>query len=287
MTLLSIIFSVVFVITFAVLIYQRIQKNKLRTQLDKFINLVEALKKVLMIVQMHRGFTTTYLNHNQEFKDAIDEMKTLSDKLWSQMSSEHTELTDDPLFIGLLNHWERLKVRWVNQTVDNNIEQHNRLIINLLCLLDNQVKENASFVNQGGINSITVLWRLLLETIESIAQTRIIGNGIISNRKSKKLDRNKLNYLMARTKFNLNQLNDSRALFENINGMDSIEDNLLKSTQNAEHFFEFVLKLLLKDTAQNYSTEQLYDISTEVIEPLNQLFDRTIELLKGGDMYKK
>jgi hypothetical protein len=286
MTLLAIIFILGFVIILSVLYYQRIQKIKRRVQLDKFINLVGILKQALIMVQLHRGFTTAYLNHNHEYKDAIDDMKILSDKLWLQLSSEHLALADNPLFIGILNHWERLKVRWVNQTIDNNIEQHNRLIINLLCLIDNQVEENSLIVNQEELHSMAVLWRLLLETIESIAQTRAVGIGIISNKKSKNLDRNKVNSLMTRTKCNLQQINDSRLLFKKIMGMNSIEDALLKSTQHTDYFYEFVFKLLLKDPTQHYSTEQLFEISMVAIEPLNQFFDSTIESLKGGALYK-
>jgi hypothetical protein len=88
---------------------------------------------------------------------------------------------------------------------------------------------------------------------------------------------------MARTKCNLLQLNESKSLFENINGMDSIEDDLLNFTQNTECFFEFVFQLLLNDTPLNYSTEQLFDISMAAIEPLNQLFDRTMASMKDGE----
>ncbi|WP_156491858.1 MULTISPECIES: hypothetical protein [unclassified Oleiphilus] len=62
----------------------------------------------------------------------------------------------------------------------NNIEQHNRLIINLLYLIENQAESYLPMLSFGRDSGLDVIWKELLETIEAIGQTRAIGMGVVS-----------------------------------------------------------------------------------------------------------
>jgi hypothetical protein len=144
------------------------------------IGLVKNLKVLLIFIQQHRGLTTGYLHGDRSLDNAVRQAKQRVDNQWRVIENDHPLIIEDQLFEGISTHWKRLSFRWQQKAVTNNIEQHNRLIINLLYLIENQAESYLPMLSFGRDSGLDVIWKELLETIEAIGQTRAIGMGVVS-----------------------------------------------------------------------------------------------------------
>jgi hypothetical protein len=263
-----------------VFLKQRARHSEIKASVIKCINLITALKNVLIVIQKHRGLTTAYLNGQHGLKPTIDDMKALADKLWLALLSEHSELIENALYLGVSNHWERLKDRWVNQSIDNNIEQHNRLILNLLFLIDSQSESKPLASYQRGRPGLAISLKALLETIEILGQIRAIGSGMMSARKSKALERNKLSFLISKAELNLSEITLSYEQASSIEYAGKEKKYLSMSAQNWTDLVAFITEHFAKEHIQERSSDEFFDLASCVIRPLSLLFDDVLDSLK-------
>ena len=274
-------------------LYFTVKKNQRteRFELQKCLTQLKSLKELLIHIQRHRGLTTGYLHGEQTLRADIQAVQSRTNDLWKSLAANHPGLTKDKLFEGISSHWQRLEARSLTIEPNNNIDQHNRLITNLLYLIENQTDQNRLFVTLSREAGLDVIWKELLGTIEAIGQTRAIGMGVVSEGKSTALDRIKLKYLSERVSAQFESL--SNAFLESSPGKvktiarehEYSVSAIKKAKSKIIELQSFIDNTLLDARIDSSSAIAFFQVASDAITPLNELFDlATNELATSIDL---
>ncbi|MFT7185895.1 MAG: hypothetical protein ACI84K_001283 [Pseudohongiellaceae bacterium] len=256
---------------------QQIKKQNVRYCLHKLVQ----LKSLLILIQQHRGQSTAYLHGDQNVFLSILQLRKQVDKQWRTLSTDYPALTTDKLFEGIHNHWDRLKVRFEALQATNNIDQHNRLLNNLLYLIENQAEQNIALTKMSRAAGLGIIWKELLDTIEAIGQTRAIGVGIVASRKSTAVERIQLKFLVDKVNNRLNELekslNTSKSLASKPTDINMAWSKAFtqQAKINAEQLTLFINNQLLQDKVISISTEAFFNLASNTIKPLDEIFNQT------------
>ncbi|MFT5717315.1 MAG: hypothetical protein ACI9T7_001506 [Oleiphilaceae bacterium] len=272
----------------SVLFMYQLKKNQRLKQADvqRCLTKLEVLKDLLLHIQQHRGLSTGFLHGDVSLKlNMMSTMNTVKN-LWLSLARDYPKLTQDALFEGVSSHWQRLESRCLELTASNNIEQHNRLITNLLHLIENQAEENRLLIRFSRELGLNVIWKELLETIEAIGQTRAIGMGLVSEGKSTAVERIQLKYLNEKVLTRLVALNTSFAGDSGaVNASHVLEkcsvDPFIKTADaKIAELHAFIHKNLLQPKINTISGEDFFQLASSAIVPLNALFNLASNTLK-------
>ncbi len=262
-----------------------LQKRHAQAQKNDIIETIDTLthlKKLLILIQQHRGLSTGYLNGQHNLNNTITQTSNNIDKLWREVNRQFPKIVHDQLFEGISSHWARLKTRWQEQSISNNIQQHNRLITNLLYLIENQAESNPSLTRFARSSGMDIIWKELLETIEAIGQTRAIGMGIIGEGKSTAVERIQIQFLLEKANTRLSHLNE--VFIDTINTKWCI-DYTSQAKANAILLNEFVATTFLDSKPKMVShegvSETFFKLASNTITPLDTLFVKATSSLKN------
>lgn len=278
-------FSSLLILAFSlVLISVLINKKKKRIHDQKIclcLYKLERLKGLLIHIQRHRGLTCAFLQGDKHALINIQRLAVELDAKWRQLISNHPELVEDPLFEGIQNHWERLSVRWQSLQFQNNMEQHNRLINNLLFLIENHAVQHIELNKLARTTGLDVIWKELLEATEAIGQTRAIGVSLVAAKRSAPIERIKLKFLTDKVSRQLAELqtslNSNRARAAQINGIDMRWANpIIQDAQDkAQALNVCINQHLMVDQEITLNTDSFFKLATDAIEPLETIFNHT------------
>ena len=261
-------------------------------EVQRSLEKLVALKDLLIHIQQHRGLSTSVLHGNESLKRNLEAKKNTLQGLWKGLLDNYPELFKDSLFEGIYSHWQRLEIRCLELSSSNNIEQHNRLITNLLYLIENQAEENRLLIHFTRQADLEVIWKELLETIEAIGQTRAIGMGLVSEGKSTAVERIQLKYLSDRVCSRLQTLNSAfmhtaaSASESETYGNFSASACIKTAESKINELQTFINKNLLKAEIGNISGEQFFQLASSAIEPLDTLFNLSSRTIKERCMLK-
>lgn len=258
--------------------YVASQKQQKGESLYLCIEELELMKALLINIQKHRGLTSGCLNGDTSLEGAIQEIRFQTDQLWRKLSPRNEALTQSSLYEGVHTHWHRLKERWREQTVDNVIDQHNRLILNLLYLIENHAEDNADLVKIGREQGIDMIWTDLLETIEAIGQTRAIGTGIVASGRSSAVERIRLKFLIEKVEQHIAKLH--QALQKNQLLGHQAQTYTIQALVNAKSLTDFINGHLMTEKNRELSAEHFFGLASASIEPLDKLFSNSTQRLK-------
>ena len=263
----------------------RIKEHDNNVKICRCLNKLERLKNLLIHIQRHRGLTSACLQGEQNARVTVQVLLVSIDKQWHELTIEYPDLLEDSLFEGIHSHWNSLKLRWEYQAMKNNTDQHNRLIHNLLFLIENHAVQHIELSLICRATGLDVIWKELLETVEVIGQTRSIGVGMVAAKISSPIDRIQLKYLIEKLNRRLTELDsafesdkDIVAKSYGIN-MDWSKELIVEAKNNAEVLSSFILNNLASENDISVSTEDFFNLASDAIEPLDTIFNRTTELL--------
>jgi len=164
-------------------------------QIDGLLKL-NSIRKLLTRVQQHRGLSNGVLHGEADLKPRLKGVTDSIATIQQDISDNYPDLLDNERWQAMLDHWQRLAVDCINLHVRNNLEQHNKLVLNLLYLINDIAFENKLHqLSNSNSESIQFLWQELLFTAESIAQIRALGTGIAAAKICTRAERIRLNYL--------------------------------------------------------------------------------------------
>lgn len=271
----------IFVAIAATAIYLMRLKQRQKRELCGVIltlNQLDEMKSLLLLIQRHRGLTSGCLQGDDKLKPNIDSTRSECDAHWQALHAARPELREDGLFEGIYSHWQRLRERWPEHEVGNNIDQHNRLILNLLYLIENLAEDSPQLALYARKHGFDMVWKEVLEAIEAIGQTRAIGTGIVASGKSSAVDRIRLKFLMEKVSNHLQQLLQN---FSKAPGDHSQEVERIQFAQaRTEILMAFTNQYLLADQITDVSAERFFEVASEAINPLDQLFSTVLQRLK-------
>lgn len=281
---MDIVFSLLLVFAglSAVLIHLKKDQQDKQNQCKQCLDLLINLKILLISIQQHRGLSVGFLHGNASLRPKIRGLENAINQQWILVSQRFPKVRGQPLYEGISSHWGRLQTRWEQLSVSNNIEQHNRLITNLLYLIEDQAANNPHLLFQAKAAGLEIIWKELLETIEAIGQTRAIGMGVVNAGESKALDRIQLKFLIDKAITRLTQLDSRFSSNEQIRGrLKGLKADLAKAKDQSYRLKAFIERYLLTQHCSEVSSDDFFQLATSVIEPLDALFGEAANHLLG------
>ncbi|SQD80548.1 nitrate- and nitrite sensing domain-containing protein [Moritella yayanosii] len=237
------------------------QRCRKQLQMDGLVKL-NSIRKLFTRVQQHRGLSNGVLHGDKNLKPRLKGLTDSIETIQQDISDNYPDLLDNERWQAILDHWQRLAVDCINLHVRNNLEQHNKLVLNLLYLINDIAFDTKLHqLNNTNSESIQFLWQELLFTAESIAQIRALGTGIAAAKKCTQAERIRLNYLCQ-------SLAQSINIQKNQDYLPKIA-HLLKVIDN-----EIII------TKPTIKADLFFNIATESIDMILASFDKQLNIVE-------
>ena len=224
---------------FLLLQMQQQQHKRQQLQLDGLIKL-NIIRKLLTRMQQHRGLSNGILHGEVDLKPRLGTVTEQINQLNIEIIDMYPDLLENERWQAMADHWQRLAIDYFNLNTRNNLEQHNKLVLNLLYLINDVAFDNQLHqLNNDKSESIQFLWQELLFTAESIAQIRALGTGIAAAKVCTRAERIRLSYLCQSLEQSINIQNNPDYLLKISHLLKVIENEIMISrpTIKADRFF--------------------------------------------------
>ena len=224
---------------FLLLQMQQQQHKRRQLQLDGLIKL-NIIRKLLTRMQQHRGLSNGILHGEADLKARLDTVTEQISQLNIEIIDMYPDLLENERWQAMTDHWQRLSIDYFNLNIRNNLEQHNKLVLNLLYLINDVAFDNKLHqLNNENSESIQFLWQELLFTAESIAQIRALGTGIAAAKVCTRAERIRLSYLCQSLEQSINIQNNPDYLLKISHLLKVIDNEIIISqpTIKADRFF--------------------------------------------------
>lgn len=245
---------------------------------------LELLKKLLTHMQQHRGLSNGELNGDSQLKCRVYDVVKMVEKDWEYLEPVKNDVANHDRFMGIYTHWNRLKVRYSGLSVRNNLEQHNRLIMNLLYLIEDVAESHQLDCIRSDSRGSEVIWKELLETAESIGQVRALGTGIVAAGGCDSIQRIRVRFLNEKIKRMLKELiTGLQCSLDNGSSRELIAPILDQVTKTEDSINELITlneTELFSQQGIKISSEDYFSLASRCIEPLMTLFDEGLNRLK-------
>ncbi len=264
---------IIMVVFISILVFYVLSK-KLRSQKEKQaygVIWLHHLRHLLADIQQHRGLSSGYLNGDVNLMPRIEDLQKKIGQDIKQVNSINQWIICNNNWLAISSHWSRLKDQYTSNTIANNLQQHGKLIRNLLYLVEEMAEEHhlLHLESVSGVD-IDFIWKDLLETTEYMGQARALGTGIAASGNCGSVEKVKLHYLKDKIKSsgaslaqqlpNANKASKSIGLL-----LTTIDKNFIHGLPDS-HFI---------------SAEEYFNIATTALNGIYEEYDKLIEMTKG------
>lgn len=238
---------------------QRQQSHQLHvTGLSK----LSKCRKLLAQFQQHRGLSHGILNGDISLTARLETIGELIQQTIADLIATYPDIAENERWLSMDDHWQRLSVYYHNLSIRHNLEQHNKLVLNLLYLIDDiAVANKLHQLHNEESKSIQYLWQELLFTAESMAQIRALGTGIAAANLCTPVERIRLNFLC-------------QSLEQSIVGQHN-QDYLLAIA----HLLKVIDGEIIIEKP-TIKADRFFDIATECIDMTLTSFDKQLNLIE-------
>lgn len=169
------------------------KKHQATLLFSQGIEYMKLLRKLLTLVQQHRGLTTGFINGNRNAKLEIENISINIKSTVHELDASGAWMQGNVKWLSLVDHWGRLSGSYTQGDADKNFKQHNILIANLLYLIDDVADVHHLSKITG--DAMDTDWRYLLSIAEYIGQARALGTGVAAKGECSSVLRIQLNHL--------------------------------------------------------------------------------------------
>ncbi len=255
-------------IILAVLLKQLVQRKTQqlqRRQQAEGVKILNQLRCLLAKIQLHRGLSNGYLSGQEKLLPRITAITAEINTITAQLDQSAPALRQLSRWAAITEHWQRLSNKALSLPSTNNLQQHNKLVLNVLYLIDDVAeKYQLHKVLDNKNQSVQYLWLELLFTAESIGQIRAIGAGVAAVKHCSSAQRIRLNYLCHSLQHslmvNLSQSNERHII--NLIKVTETQITIAKPTMSADDFFALATECIEDILA--YFDQQLSQIERQV-----------------------
>ena len=237
------------------------------------IQWLQAMRMMLMHLQLHRGLSSAYLAGDVASKPKIDSVRTQISSDICNISSIGEWVNNNQNWLGITQHWARLSAGNLGADQEKNFNQHCRLIGSVLAMLDETAQQHL-LENKSRYGNIKFIWHELLYLAELIGQTRALGVQQLSLRKQSHL-LNKNRVMIQKSLVEIEELMSQPACQRKITGKDS---------QSIFGFIEYV-KIHLVDNLGQLSVSEYFILASNTMEVIYECFDQEIQKLQRKVKY--
>ena len=229
---------------------------------------LQAMRTLISHVQRHRGLASGVLAGDVGLHSQLEQMQKQVSRDFQQIALLGEWIGTQQDWNLITQHWARLAGNIALLEVDRCMDQHNRLIKNILVFVDEIA--NAHYLGESNSDNRGASWREILSLAELIGQVRAIGTVMAAQGnygdaglKNRKRIQNVLQEIISRLESPVCQASLTEKAFQEIlNFLEFADSRLLQegSTVSASEFFTDVTVTL----------EHLYDCFDDQLTRINR-----------------
>jgi hypothetical protein len=263
-------------LTFALLHHYKIKKQK-KLQKQGLVNIAH-LKRLISLVQTHRGLSSAWLNGDESKRTALQAIK-------QQVHVEIEALTSQPSiqatsrWVGFLDHWGRLNKKDNQRNPDNSFKQHTQLVANLLYLLEDEAEHShLNAICLPKLPNIGFVWRELVVTTETIGQSRAIGTGVATSRICSSVHKIRLSFLQQNIQ---KTMNETLSKLSSLQAFTDKHTELLKiASAKMEVLSKTIEDELIGTATIKINQDDYFALATDIIKALDDIFDNQMQQIE-------
>lgn len=231
---------------------------------------LQQLRILLTTVQQHRGLTNGYLNGDTSSKPRIAEQQRAIVAQINKLNQQGKWIDKNERWLGIRDHWSRLSSNYINHQPSYALEQHNRLVLNVLYLIEDCAEQHhLQELYLSNSKSAEELWKATLFNAEYIGQARALGTGVAAAHHCSSVARIRLKYIHS-------QLDNYRLKA----GNRQINEKLQPLLNSLEHE--------IMSASPSIKPLDYFALATEALESVVQGFDQGLaqlhKQLTGSDL---
>lgn len=258
------IVPVAFVVVLLVVAF--IRNQSARQEQTQGVLWLQAMRMLITHIQRHRGLSSGVLSGDQKLRPQLEEIQLQVSRDFDQISGVGDWIKAHSGWISITQHWARLAGNLPRLKVDRNMDQHNKLIKNILVLVDEIAIQHHLSSHNGFRSNI---WHELLTLAELVGQVRAVGTVIAAHADDE--DR-----LVINSRKELQALvQEILATLESQACRQGLDSELLQDILN---FLSFVDTCLIGEgpmvTASSY-----YDAASKVVDLIFERFDEELSVV--------
>lgn len=225
---------------------------------------LQAMRLLITHVQRHRGLSSGVLSGDGALLRPMEEVQTQVSRDFEHITSIGEWVKDHDGWQAITQHWARLAGNLGHLSMRQNLDQHNRLIKNVLVFVDDIAQAHYLHPLSGNRADI---WRDLLTLAEYIGQVRALGTSIAAS--SAQGDEEG-------REFSAQQLQTLQQVILN-----TLESPRYRAGVNADDlqtildFLSYLDSELLKDNL-SVSAADFYAVATRTLDQIYERFDEEL-----------
>lgn len=149
-----------------------VRNQTARQQQAQGVLWLQAMRLLITHIQRHRGLSAGVMGGDRSLKAKLDEARLQISRDFEQISGVGDWVRQHEGWHSITQHWARLSGNPHQLSIAHKIDQHNRLIKNILVFVDEIAAQHHLHM---GTAVKTNIWRELLTLAEYIGQVRALG----------------------------------------------------------------------------------------------------------------
>jgi hypothetical protein len=162
----------------AVVVAGLVRHQSARQQQAQGVLWLQAMRLLITHIQRHRGLSAGVMTGDRSLQVKLDETRLQVSRDFEQIGGVGDWVKQHEGWHSITQHWARLAGNSHPLSVTRCIDQHNRLIKNILVFIDEIAEQHHL---HGGATVKTNIWRDLLTLAEYIGQVRALGVAVTSS----------------------------------------------------------------------------------------------------------
>ena len=270
------IFAVVIAITVLLSHYFQVKRKK---QLQKKgLTIILHLKKLVGLIQVHRGLTSAWLNGDDSKKYnlvSFEQEITVEIHYLQQQGSMMT----NSRWESFIDHWGRLIQHDAKRDADDSFHQHTQLVVGLLYLLEDQAELHyLDALSLPNFPTVGLVWRELMTTIESIGQSRGIGAGVATCKNCSSVNKIRLSFLLVHIQ---QTMNETLAKLSSLDEVKANHTELLNIAQLKMKLLSTTIdKELIGSQEITIGQDTYFALATDCIKAVDNIFEHQVQQIE-------
>jgi methyl-accepting chemotaxis protein len=286
---LVIFFMVIPIMSLIALLFSNEQKllQAARSELNG-IEYLGYLKDISLHIPQHSDLNKLYLSGDSSQEERMTALQLRIDQAFQTLAAAETEhgqtLKTADIFQELRQSWDRFRQDWKELGPIANAEHHAQLNVLTNALRQQISRESKLRLDPEALTSM--LLDTLVDTLpfmmRQLEQLRGLGVSIVSRKVITFEEEGRLGSLLAQVTLELQELDDSMAMFAEHAGFNTELESLMNSVRtSSESFLDTVREGLLEDESLAITTAEFFEIGTESIAKFSAFYDAVLETLQN------
>ena len=227
------------------------------------LKLLAAMRLLLSHVQKHRGLSNGFLKGSSPLLGEIVDLQNTVSRDFYEITQISRSIEAEEDWQGVTQHWARLAGNFRRLDPENNFVQHNRLVKNIIQMIDRIVRErDLGKLRNRNKRFFEAYISELLSAVEAVGRTRAIGTGVAAAGMCDDRSRARLEYLCDRI------VETYPSLRNNLEGPDRVLDSLRELVT--------CIRADILCKPPKLSSEEYFAVASRAFDELSKVLDASL-----------